>query len=49
MPSRRVNVRVWQRPGSPASDAATPVEPPSNWGVSGFTNNPFAKLTDKKS
>jgi hypothetical protein len=25
-------------------------EPPPNWGVAGFTNNPFAKLTvkDKK-
>jgi hypothetical protein len=22
-------------------------EPPPNWGVSGFTNNPFAKLKDK--
>ena len=24
-----------------------PAEPPSNWGVSGFTNNPFAKLKGK--
>jgi hypothetical protein len=22
-------------------------EPPPNWGVSGFTNNPFSKLKDK--
>jgi uncharacterized protein len=24
-----------------------PEEPPAGWGVSGFTNNPFAKLTEK--
>ena len=24
-----------------------PAEPPQNWGVSGFVNNPFAKLSDK--
>ena len=24
-----------------------PEEPPQNWGVTGFVNNPFAKLVDK--
>jgi uncharacterized protein len=31
----------------PRRDERRPEEPPSNWGVSGFTNNPFAKLQGK--
>jgi uncharacterized protein len=37
------------RPGDrgPRRDDRRPEEPPQGWGVSGFTNNPFAKLTKK--
>jgi uncharacterized protein len=31
----------------PRRDDRRPEEPPSGWGVSGFTNNPFAKLQGK--
>jgi uncharacterized protein len=33
---------------APRRDDRRPEGPPEGWGVSGFTNNPFAKLTDKK-
>jgi protein Tex len=38
-----------ERPRDERPRDERPPQPPSNWGVSGFTNNPFTKLTDKKS